>query len=124
MRNINVVTWLWKRLRNLELPCLFLPPYFPNLNIIERLWKFTKKQILYGKYYDSAEKFHVSIRFFFEQINYKNQAGIESLLTLNFLLFEDYINSQYNGIIGSVTPAEQLFIRLLVAHFLAKLKLC
>ena len=29
---------------------LFLPPYSPNLNIIERLWKFTKKKILYAKY--------------------------------------------------------------------------
>ena len=28
----------------------FLPPYSPNLNLIERLWKFTKKQCLYNRY--------------------------------------------------------------------------
>ena len=28
---------------------LFLPPYSPNLNLIERLWKFVKKEVLYGK---------------------------------------------------------------------------
>jgi transposase len=27
---------------------LFLPPYSPNLNLIERLWRFVKKQVLYG----------------------------------------------------------------------------
>ena len=31
----------------------FLPPYSPNLNLIERLWKFTKKQCLYNRYYES-----------------------------------------------------------------------
>ena len=25
---------------------LFLPPYSPNLNLIERLWKFVKKEVL------------------------------------------------------------------------------
>jgi hypothetical protein len=32
----------------LGITLLFLPPYSPNLNIIERLWMFTKKQILGG----------------------------------------------------------------------------
>ena len=29
----------------------FLPPYSPNLNLIERLWKFYKKETLYNRYY-------------------------------------------------------------------------
>jgi hypothetical protein len=37
----------------------------PNLNIIERLWRFTKKKILYGKYDDTPQKFHDAIRDFF-----------------------------------------------------------
>lgn len=40
---------------------LFLPPYSPNLNLIERLWKFVKKEVLYSKYYDNFEKFKVAI---------------------------------------------------------------
>jgi len=35
----------------LGIDLLFLPPYSPNLNLIERLWKFTKKQCLYNRYY-------------------------------------------------------------------------
>jgi transposase len=30
----------------------FLPSYSPNLNLIERLWKFFKKKILSNKYYE------------------------------------------------------------------------
>ena len=29
---------------------VYMPPYSPNLNIIERLWKWTKKKVLYAKY--------------------------------------------------------------------------
>ena len=34
---------------------LYLPTYSPNLNLIERLWKFIKKQCLYSKYYPDSE---------------------------------------------------------------------
>ena len=32
----------------LGIELLFLPPYAPNLNLIERLWKFVKKDVLYS----------------------------------------------------------------------------
>ena len=32
----------------LGIELLFLPPYSPNLNLIERLWKFVKKDVLYS----------------------------------------------------------------------------
>lgn len=44
---------------------LFLPPYSSNLNIIERLWKYTRRHVLAGKYFDSPTKFHETLRFFF-----------------------------------------------------------
>ena len=72
----------------LEITLLFLPSYSPNLNIIERLWKFTKKTILYGKYYDKPHKFHTAITGFFESINQKYYKDLEKLLTLNFQFFE------------------------------------
>ena len=37
----------------LEIGILFLPTYSPNLNLIERLWKFVKKECLYAQYYDT-----------------------------------------------------------------------
>jgi len=37
-----------EKAKDLDIHLLFLPPYSPNLNLIERLWKFTKKKSLYN----------------------------------------------------------------------------
>lgn len=68
---------------------LFLPPYSPNLNIIERLWKFTKKKILYAKYYDKPKLFHKAVQEFFEEINQNFKSELYSLLTLKFQFFDN-----------------------------------
>jgi transposase len=68
---------------------LFLPPYSPNLNIIERLWKFAKKKILYAKYYNKPAAFHQAIRDFFNNINQQYHAELKSLLTLKFQFFDN-----------------------------------
>ena len=36
---------------------LFLPPYSPNLNLIERLWKLMKKIIVRNTYYETFKEF-------------------------------------------------------------------
>jgi transposase len=72
----------------LNIKILFLPPYSPNLNIIERLWKLTKKKILYAKYYDTPVKFHKAITNFFIELNQKYQKELETLLTLKFQLWD------------------------------------
>lgn len=41
----------------LNINLVFLPSYSPNLNIIERLWKFIRKKVLYGKYYENFQLF-------------------------------------------------------------------
>lgn len=68
---------------------LFLPPYSPNLNIIERLWKFTKKKILYAKYYNNPQQFHQAIQSFFKDINQNFQEELKSLLSLKFQFFDN-----------------------------------
>jgi len=45
----------------LEIGLLYLPPYSPNLNLIERLWRFVKKQVLYSRHYDKFDAFKESI---------------------------------------------------------------
>jgi transposase len=75
--------------KQLNITLLFLPSYSPNLNIIERLWKFTKKTILYGKYYDSPAKFHLAITSFFQTINLKYDDNLKDLLTLKFQFFQN-----------------------------------
>ena len=39
----------------------YLPAYSPNLNLIERLWKFIKKEVLYSTYYKSFSEFTTAI---------------------------------------------------------------
>lgn len=63
---------------------IFLPPYSPNLNIIERLWKYTRRHVLAGKYFDSPTKFHDALRHFFEVDYVKHKSNLSSLLTLKF----------------------------------------
>lgn len=64
---------------------LFLPPYSPNLNLIERLWKFLRKKVINTGFYRTKEKFREAVRIFFENIaQYKKE--LETLLTLNFRL--------------------------------------
>lgn len=74
--------------KSLNITLLFLPSYSPNLNIIERLWKFTKKKILYAKYYETPEKFHSAITDFFQIVNQKYNADLKKLLTLKFQFFQ------------------------------------
>jgi len=73
----------------LNITLLFLPAYSPNLNIIERLWKFTKKTILYAKYYDTPDKFHAAINGFFQTVSQKYNLDLKNLLTLKFQFFEN-----------------------------------
>ena len=68
---------------------LFLPPYSPNLNIIERWWKFTKKKTLYAKYYNKPKEFHEAIQSFFIDINQNFQEELKSLLSLKFQFFDN-----------------------------------
>jgi len=47
--------------KELGIELLYLPPYSPNLNLIERLWRFVKKQVLYSTHYDNFNAFKNSI---------------------------------------------------------------
>jgi len=71
---------------NIEL--CFLPAYSPNLNLIERLWKFVKKQCLYSKYYADFASFQQAIANCLAQTQTTHKSALDSLLTLRFHLFE------------------------------------
>ncbi|MDR1383816.1 MAG: IS630 family transposase [Planctomycetaceae bacterium] len=62
---------------------IFLPPYSPNLNLIERLWKFFKKNITYNKFRETFADFKQACHDFFENIR-KFKAPLRALLTENF----------------------------------------
>jgi len=73
----------------LNIQLLFLPSYSPNLNIIERLWKFVKKKCLYAKYYDTFDKFKNAIFNTMQKTNSDKQyiEELKSIMTLKFQLF-------------------------------------
>jgi len=73
----------------LNIHLLFLPPYSPNLNIIERLWKFIKKKCLYAIYYDTFDKFEKAILDTLKKSNHDQTyiKELNSLLNLKFQLF-------------------------------------
>lgn len=68
-----------------KIKLVFLPSYSPNLNLIERLWKFMKKKVLYNQYYEKFDTFkEVTLEFFKSIQQYKPE--LDSLLTNNFQL--------------------------------------
>jgi len=72
----------------LQIELCFLPAYSPNLNLIERLWKFVKKQCLYSHYYPDFAAFKGAISQCLEETSTTHQAALNSLLTLRFHLFQ------------------------------------
>ena len=70
-------------LEDSRIELVFLPPYAPNLNLIERLWKFFKKQVLYNRYYETFDKFKRACEAFFANAH-QYAPQLRSLLTENF----------------------------------------
>lgn len=67
---------------------LFLPPYSPNLNLIERLWRFTKKKALRGKHYPDFATFRAAIDECLDRIPTDHRDALASLMTLTFQTFD------------------------------------
>ena len=73
----------------LRIELLYLPSYSPNLNLIERLWKFVKKDVLTCRYYGDFARFKAAIIDCLEQVEGKHREAIASLLSLKFQTFDD-----------------------------------
>jgi transposase len=75
--------------RTLGIRLLFLPSYSPNLNLIERLWRFVRKQSLNSTWFNSFEQFQGAIDDCLDKMatDYKQEAA--TLFTHEFQRFED-----------------------------------
>lgn len=67
---------------------LFLPSYSPNLNLIERLWKFVRKTALNGRYHADFAAFRAAIDQCLAGIDSKHRAQLQTLMTHEFQTFE------------------------------------
>lgn len=72
----------------------FLPPYSPNLNIIERLWHILKKEVVYNKFYERFINFREAVIDFFAQ---KQCVGhkLEKMLTDKFHIIKPDFSASY-----------------------------
>jgi transposase len=75
--------------KSLHIELLYLPSYSPNLNLIERVWKFVKKQCLQSVYYEKYEQFTNGIENCLQGLSTKYAKEMDSLLTHNFQTFEN-----------------------------------
>ena len=70
-----------KYLKASKIQLHFLPPYSPNLNPIERLWKWMKERVIYNTYYPEFEDFKAAVFGFFSTLSILDA---ESVLGRNF----------------------------------------
>ncbi len=82
-------TLVLEKAQHLHIQLVFLTPYSPNLNLIERLWKFVKKEVLYNKHYQDYGQFCQAILDCLEQTHTTHKAALQTLLTPKFQTFEN-----------------------------------
>lgn len=75
--------------RELKLELLYLPSYSPNLNLIERLWRFVKKECLGARYLATYDDFTAAIDDCLGALHTRHRAAMTTLMTLDFQTFED-----------------------------------
>ena len=70
--------------KELGITLQFLPSYSPNLNLIERLWKFVKKKCLYNIYYATFDEFTLGINDCLSRVETDYKAELATLMQPNF----------------------------------------
>jgi transposase len=68
-------------LKKSKLELVYLPPYAPHLSLIERVWRYFKKTILYNQYYPTFKDFTEKIKNFLKRSHCK---AFKKLLTEKF----------------------------------------
>jgi len=73
----------------LQIELVYLPAYSPNLNLIERVWKFVKAEAVSARILPEFASFRNSIESTLSQMTTKHRSKMKSLITCNFQLFDD-----------------------------------
>jgi transposase len=81
--------WVQSLADSLGIELLYLTSYSPNLNLIERLWRFVRKESLDSTYYESFEGFRAAIDQCLDDLPTKHRGEMETLLVHRFQTFQD-----------------------------------
>jgi transposase len=73
----------------LGIELLYLPSFSPHLNLIERLWRFVRKECLYSHYYATYGEFRAALESFLTSAHQERRSELETLLAWNFQSFRD-----------------------------------
>jgi transposase len=74
---------------SLGIELLYLPSYSPNLNLIERLWRFVRKESLNSTYYEDFGRFTAAIDGCLDGLQTVHKEEMKTLMTHKFQRFED-----------------------------------
>lgn len=74
--------------RQLKVELLYLPSYSPNLNLIERVWRFVKKESLRARYHANYAEFTTAIDQCLQELSTTHKQSMNTLLTHEFQMFE------------------------------------
>jgi transposase len=74
---------------SLQIELLYLPGYSPNLNLIERLWRFLRKESLDSTYYEDFSQFTAAIDRCLDGLPTVHKGEMQTLLTHKFQTFGD-----------------------------------
>ena len=69
--------------KELGIRIVYLPTYSPNLNPIERLWKYMKRKVMANRYFPDVETFQRELMLFLRGIR-KHRTKLSTLITDNF----------------------------------------
>ena len=83
------MVWRFRCKTRKILESLFLPSYSPNLHLIERLWRFTKRQTAYGRYHPTFAAFRSAVQDVLDRVPTTHAEKLASLMTLNFQEFDN-----------------------------------
>ena len=73
--------------KSLKIELLYLPGYSPNLNLIERLWRFLRKESLDSTYYEDFSQFTTAIDRCLDGLPTVHKGEMRTLLTHKFQTF-------------------------------------
>ena len=77
----------------LDIKLHYLPPYSPNLNPIERLWKVMHEKVRNNQYFKTPKEFRQKLSLFFDEILPKIGPSLDSRITDNFQVFNHAFSS-------------------------------